>query len=894
MVVATSTTPNNLKNLRSQSNPKRPPLLPSEGDISNKNKSNDGSITGFDRRPKSREVSSRYLSISSSSSTSGSSSSTFSNSSYFSPSSRRRCPSPLPSRINTTAPATPATNPSRLQSDAAKLLISSSKSMSVSFQGTAKKSTKPLPSPVASVRRAATPTPDRKQNLLRPSGGNARLVEQQQQQQHLHPWPGRSRPPVSSLTRSVDLGGLEGKKLINGSTTKVVRDLRESLIGNCKLNTSMCKDDKVKVIGDDNASCFNGGSSLGSESAVSDRESVSSECNSGSQDSNSNASVRRSKGGARNIVVTAKLWHEANSSRSKRVPDPGSPVARSNLLKGSVPPKLIPSKALVTGSPGASPRRAVSNRGFSSSLPGSLRPSSPGHIRTSLHSTSKGSLGTSLQPASPAKLVSSLPPASPAKSGASLRPASPSKLGASLRPASSSNSGAFLRPASPAESGASLRPASPAKSGASLRPASPAKSGASLRPASPAKSGASLRPASPAKSGTSLRPASPAKPGASLRPASPAKLGASLRPASPAISGASLRCASPGKLGTSFRPASPGKPGASLQPAAPGKPGASLRPSTPGKPGASLRSASPSKVGSSLRPASPSKVGSSLRPQSPGILGTSLRPASPNKLGTSLASENISCSGMGRMASPSRVRQAIAASSANAMNSMPSVLCFGADVRRVRVSDSRLGDAHLLRILHNRQLQWRFVNARVESSFSIQKFNAERSLYNAWKATSDLRDTVSSKRKELQWLKQNMKLVSILKGEMLYLEEWALMVTEHCSSLYGAIESFKASTICLPLIGGAKADIHDVKDAICSAADVMHAMASSICCLLEKVEEVNSLATEVASVTLKEQAFLNECKDILSMLVAMQVKDCSLRAHMLQLKGAPSILAIEV
>ncbi|CAO2833957.1 unnamed protein product [Amaranthus hypochondriacus] len=884
MVVAASTTPNNLKSIRSQSNPKRPPLLPSEGDISNKNKSNNGSITGFDRRPKSREVSSRYLSISSSSSTSGSSSSTFSNSSYFSPSSRRRCPSPLPSRTNTTAPATPATNPSRLQSDAAKLLMSSSKSMSVSFQGTAKKSTKPLPSPVASVRRAATPTPDRKQNLLRTSGGNARLVEQQQQQQqHLHPWPGRSRPPVSSLTRSVDLGVLEGKKLIKGSTTKVVRDLRESLIGDdCKLNTSVCKDDKVKAIGDDNASCFNGGSSLGSESAVSDRESVSSECNSGSQDSSSNASVRRSKGGARNIVVPAKLWHEANSSRSKRVPDPGSPVARSNLLKGSVPPKLIPSKALVTGSPGASPRGAVSNRGFSSSLPGSLRPSSPGHIRTSLHSTSKGSLGTSLQPASPAKLVSSLQPASPANSGASLRSASPSKSGASLRPASPSKSGAFLRRASPAESGAYLRPASPAKSGASLRPASPAKLGVSLRPASSAKPGASLRPASPAKLG------------ASLRPASPAKLGASLRPASPAKSGASLRSASPGKLGTSFQPASLGKPGASLQPAAPGKPGASLQPSTPGKPGASLRSASPSKMGSSLRPASPSKVGSSLRPQSPGILGTSLRPASPNKLGTSLASENISCSGMGRMASPSRVRHAIAASCANAVNSMPSVLCFGADVRRVRVSDSRLGDAHLLRILHNRQLQWRFVNARVESSFSNQKFNAERSLYNAWKATSDLRDTVSSKRKELQWLKQNMKLVSILKGQMLYLEEWALMVTDHCSSLYGAIESFKASTICLPLIGGAKADIHDVKDAICSAADVMHAMASSICCLLEKVEEVNSLAAEVASVTLKEQAFLNECKDILSMLVAMQVKDCSLRAHMLQLKGAPSILAVEV
>ncbi|KAL2894631.1 Protein SNOWY COTYLEDON 3 [Bienertia sinuspersici] len=783
MVVVAPTTPN-LKatpNLRSQSNPRRPPLLPSERDNSN---NSNVSITANNRRSKSRAVNSRYLSTSSSSSTSGSSSSTVSNSSYFS-SSSRRCPSPIPSKTtNSSVPAIASMNSSAIKrsqsaerrrpstprargerthgemSAAAKMLMSSSKSLSVSFQGgsfavppSGKKMVKnsllpsPSPSPVASLRRGA---PETKQSLSRTT-----------------PWPGRSRPPpsVSSLSRSVDLGGCEGRKSVNGPSNKVVRALQESITGDCKVNGSMSKNDIVKGVRDDNEGCVNG-SSLGSESFVSDRESVSSESNSGSQDISNGEGVARRKGGSRIIVVPAKYWQEANSSQSKCVLEPGSPMARSSTLKGTVPPKLFPNKRLVSDNTGASPRAPVSNRGISSPLHGYGTPFSSG------------------------------------QSGASLHSPSPSKVGSSLRPASPCNTGAPLRSSSASKTGASLRPSSPSKTGVSLRPSSPSKTGVSFRPSSPSKTGASLRPSSPNKTG------------------------------------------------------------------------------------GSLRSASPSKTGGSSRPASPSKLGTSLRPPSPSNVRTSLRPASPNKMGTSLVSEKATPSGgTGRIASPSRVRNAIAGAFANTVTGMPSVLCFGSDVRRVRVGDSRLGDAHLLRILHNRHLQWRFVNARSESSLFIQKVNAEsmgwnrkalvdftsvgqrmeprfqrmrfdavsamahsvdiereygcslkssRTLYNAWKATSDLRETVSAKRIELQLLKQNLKLVSILKGQMVYLEEWAFMVKDHCSSLSGAMESLKASTIRLPLIGGAKADIQDMKDAICSAADVMHAMASSICSLLEK------------------------------------------------------------
>lgn len=665
MVVAASTAPNlkTTPSLRSQSNPRRPPLLVSERD----NNVSAVNPPPNHRRPKSREVSSRYLSTSSSSSTSGSSSSTLSNSSHLS--SSRRFASPIPVRM--TAPATPAANASAIKramsmerrrpatpapttTAAAKMLVSSARRLSVSFQGDSfgvaktNNRAKTAPSPSPNLRKGtperrkttSTTTPAVATSPTPKNGEIARPVAHQ-------PWPGRSRPVPASLSRSLDLG-CDGKKLINGST-KVIRALRGSLIGDAKSNRtssddkqlrrSMSRAETVKWVRDaHDANCVNS-SDLGPGSLICDTESVSSECNSGSQDSNTSIAGSKVAGGrAQSIVVPARVWPDANS-RLKRVSEPGSPVVRRNSLKGPAPPKLVVPKKLVNDTPGTSPRGTVNNRGLSSPLRGSMRPASPSMLRMSV---------------------------------------------------------------------------------------------------------------------------------------------------------------------------------------------------------ASERSSSPFRGN-----ASPSRA---------------------------------------RNASPSRV--------SNATLIAPSVLCFGADVRRGKVMDNRLGDAHLLRLLHNRHLQWRFVNARTEASLSIQKTKAERSVYNAWRTTSDLRGVVSHKRKELQWLKQKLKLVSILKGQMQYLEEWPLMDSGHCSSLSGAAESLKASIIRLPLVGGARADIQGMRDAICSAADVMQAMASSICSLLEKVGEVDSLMAEVANITLKEHSLLSECKEILSTLAAMQVKDCSVRAHLLQLKSAPSSLTV--
>ncbi|KAE9457236.1 hypothetical protein C3L33_10865, partial [Rhododendron williamsianum] len=319
----------------------------------------------------------------------------------------------------------------------------------------------------------------------------------------------------------------------------------------------------------------------------------------------------------------------------------------------------------------------------------------------------------------------------------------------------------------------------------------------------------------------------------------------------------------------------------------------------------------------------PQAVSSSSR----GTSFSPFRPASPSRRS---ATSSASSTPRGTP-SPSRVRS-------GAINDyLSNGLSFGDGVRRVgKVVENRVVDAHTLRLMYNRYLQWRFFNAR-----------ADKSLYNAWVATLKLRRSVASKRAEIQLLQRSLKLHTILKGQsssinamslaveelvelilrayvslsyvfdryiqdrsgssldypsnvkiygtqMVYLNDWGLIDEDNSSSLSGAAKALESSTLRLPVVGGARVNIQNVKDAIRSAVDVMQAMASSIVSLLPKVDKVNSLVSDLARVTSQERAFLEQCEDLLSMLTAVQVWHCSMRTHIIQLSSEGSSLRTEV
>ncbi|KAL8490138.1 hypothetical protein ACS0TY_025879 [Phlomoides rotata] len=241
--------------------------------------------------------------------------------------------------------------------------------------------------------------------------------------------------------------------------------------------------------------------------------------------------------------------------------------------------------------------------------------------------------------------------------------------------------------------------------------------------------------------------------------------------------------------------------------------------------------------------------------------------------------------------SPSRARIGNSVTDSNTC-STPFLVGFPIDLRRVKLGDNRIADAHDLRIQYNRLLQWRLANAKAEHTLLVQKRAAERSLYNAWVSTAKLRHSVRSKGIELQLLRHNLNLYSILKKQEPHLESWDLLDRDHCNSVSGAIKALEASTLRLPIAGGARADVHEVQEAICSAVDVMQAMASSICSSLPKVEQMNAVASELSNLSAREHHLLDECKDfLLSTFIPLQVMHCSLRTHVMQVQRSTTSFA---
>lgn len=380
--------------------PKRPPLLPSEAE---------NGPNGHPRRLKSKDVASRYLSssTSSSSSTSTSTSTTTSSSSNSSNSmASRRCPSPMVARTVPETPMTWLSNSNRRSlsaerrrpvtpragsgemSNATKLLMTSTRSLSVSFQGESfsmipKSKVKPAPasSGLATVRKR---TPERRRTTpLRDQGENLTSKPSDQ-----HRWPARSRPGNSSfLTRSLDFGAAAEKARVIGSA-RAVKPMQTSLIDGNKRNITGTKSDSnLKNIEPEKKVDHVPGPisaiSTVSETAASDTDSVSSGSNTSLQECGSVAQLR---GGPRGIIVPARVWQET-TNRLQRGSETGSPVLKNNGSKPPCASKLIGSKKHLNDVPVSSPRMVASGRGLSSPRRGGVRPSSPNKVFTSSTST---------------------------------------------------------------------------------------------------------------------------------------------------------------------------------------------------------------------------------------------------------------------------------------------------------------------------------------------------------------------------------------------------------------------------------------------------------------------------------------------------------------------------
>ncbi|CAA6672240.1 unnamed protein product [Spirodela intermedia] len=198
-----------------------------------------------------------------------------------------------------------------------------------------------------------------------------------------------------------------------------------------------------------------------------------------------------------------------------------------------------------------------------------------------------------------------------------------------------------------------------------------------------------------------------------------------------------------------------------------------------------------------------------------------------------------------------------------------SVMSRSLDGSRGRKSSSRIDDEFKLRMLYNRYLQWHFVNTHADAAMLVQKITAELVSMSQTEhsvqrvgATSGMRDSILMKRINVQRLRIELALGSILDHQVSLIALESLE-REHSCSLSGAADALRVTMLGLQLSAELRwADLGALKGAISSALDVIQTMSSSVYHLLSR-----------------ERAMLDEC-----MHCWLQQRLCSLRAHLLQLR----------
>ncbi|KAL5206368.1 hypothetical protein ABZP36_034577 [Zizania latifolia] len=212
------------------------------------------------------------------------------------------------------------------------------------------------------------------------------------------------------------------------------------------------------------------------------------------------------------------------------------------------------------------------------------------------------------------------------------------------------------------------------------------------------------------------------------------------------------------------------------------------------------------------------------------------------------------------------------------------IISYMVDAKKGKKNSSQIENIHQLRLFYNRYLQWLFINARAEDNISFQKATAESVIYNVWRYTLNLRNAVNTRRIMVQWLQQELKLYDIFKDQIAHLEQWPALEKENSISLFRATEALKASTLCLPVTSGARADAVALKNAVSSAVDIMQGLGSSVRYMLPKVNDRAYLVSELSVIAGQEKVMLDEWRELLAMAAKLQVQESSLQTHLTQLR----------
>ncbi|XP_026392359.1 QWRF motif-containing protein 3-like [Papaver somniferum] len=194
-------------------------------------------------------------------------------------------------------------------------------------------------------------------------------------------------------------------------------------------------------------------------------------------------------------------------------------------------------------------------------------------------------------------------------------------------------------------------------------------------------------------------------------------------------------------------------------------------------------------------------------------------------------------------------------------------------------------NAHQLRLLHNRWIQWRFMNAKADTVGAKRKSQAEKNLLNASTSLSNLRSSVVQKRTQFDKERLEFKLNTILKSQVKLLEAWGDMERQHHSAISETKDCLHSVVCRVPLVEGAKIDPQLASIALRQSTDLTASIKTMLFEFAPAAEKTGSLLSELAEAVSKEKLLLEECFELLGSVSTLEMQERSLKCNILQMKS---------
>ncbi|KAF6163276.1 hypothetical protein GIB67_025140, partial [Kingdonia uniflora] len=194
-------------------------------------------------------------------------------------------------------------------------------------------------------------------------------------------------------------------------------------------------------------------------------------------------------------------------------------------------------------------------------------------------------------------------------------------------------------------------------------------------------------------------------------------------------------------------------------------------------------------------------------------------------------------------------------------------------------------NSHQLRLLHNRLIQWQYVNARADVVNQSKTTQVENNLLNTSGTISRLQSSMLQMHTQFENEKLELKLNTILESQLRPLEAWGDFERQHLSAVSETKDCLHSVVCRVPLIDGAKMNPQLASIALRRPSDLTASIQTMLTDLTPMAQETGSSLSELADVVSQEKSFLEECFELLEIVSTLEVKERSLKCSLVQLKS---------